>query len=218
MGTTERKERERKRRKDRILNAVISLIEEKGFEKTTMEEIAERAELSKGTLYLYYNDKASLYQAIKKRALQFLHDQFLEILQKDMPGAKLVHKMMLSFLDLINENATFTKAMMLYGKINEHEDEANDGTIQEDCIQLENELLMLIVRSLQIGVQDGSIKNKLDPKLLALQIGFQMNGMIQFCLTGSNKKGLQILDEKNMDLPDLMEQFLQTQFNRADNP
>ncbi|NBC03305.1 MAG: TetR family transcriptional regulator [Bacteroidetes bacterium] len=216
MGTIERKERERKRRKDRILNAAISLIEEKGFEKTTMEEIAERAELSKGTLYLYYNDKASLYQAIKKRALQFLHDQFLEILQKDMPGAKLVHKMMLSFLDLINENTTFTKAMMLYGKKNDREDEAADHTIQEDCIQLENELLMLIVRSLQIGVQDGSIKNRLDPKLLALQIGFQMNGMIQFCLTGSNKKGLQILNENNMELPDLMEQFLQTQFSQPD--
>lgn len=42
-----------------------------------------------------------------------------------------------------------------------------------------------------------------------------MNGMIQFSLTGSNKKGLQILDENNMDLPDLMEQFLQTQFNQA---
>lgn len=215
MGKTERKERERKRRKDRILNAAISLIEEKGFEKTTMEEIAERAEFSKGTLYLYYNDKSSLFQAIKKRGLKYLHDQFLQILQKDLPGAKLVHEMMITFLDLIHENATFTKAMMLYGKKSEQEVEATDGTIQEDCIQLENELLMLIVRSLQIGVQDGSINTKLDPKLLALQIGFQMNGMIQFCLTGSNKKGLQILDEKNMDLPDLMEQFLQTQFSQA---
>ncbi|MDZ7718818.1 MAG: TetR/AcrR family transcriptional regulator [Balneolaceae bacterium] len=216
MGTTERKERERKRRKDRILNAAISLIEEKGFEKITMDEIAERTELSKGTLYLYYNDKASLYQAIKKRALQFLHDQFLDILQKDLPGAKLVYEMMLTFLGLINENTTFTKAMMLYDKKNKDEHEAADHTIQKDCIQLENELLMLIVRSLQIGVQDGSIKNELDPKLLALQIGFQMNGMIQFCLTGANKKGLQILDEKNMDLPDLMEQFLHTQFNQIE--
>ena len=73
MGTSERKERERKRRKNQILNAAISLIEEKGFDKTTMDEIAEQTELSKGTLYLYYNDKASLFQAIKKRALQYLH-------------------------------------------------------------------------------------------------------------------------------------------------
>lgn len=214
MGTTERKKRERKRRKERILNAAISLIEEKGFEKTTMDEIAERAELSKGTLYLYYNDKASLFQAIKKRALQFLHDQFLDILQKDLSGAKLVHEMMLSFLDLINENATFTKAMMLYGKKNQKEDEAADHTIEEDCIQLENELLMLIVRSLQIGIQDGSIKNRLEPRLLALQIIFQMNGMIQFCLTGTSKKGLQILNDNNMELSDLMGQFLDTQFKQ----
>lgn len=215
MGTNERKERERRRRKNHILNAAISLIEEKGFEKTTMDEIAERTELSKGTLYLYYKDKASLFQAIKKRALQYLHEQFLDILQKDLAGAELIHKMMLKFLELIHENATFTKAMMLYEHVNNDEDELDDQPIQKDCIQLKNELLMLIVRSLQIGIQDGSIKNKLDPKLMAIQIGFQMSGMMQFCIAGSNKKGGQILDEKNITLPDLMEQFLHTQFNQV---
>lgn len=216
MGTSERKERERKRRKNHILNAAISLIEEKGFDKTTMDEIAERTELSKGTLYLYYNDKASLYQAIKKRALQYLHEQFLNILQKDLTGAELVYEMMLTFLGLIRENATFTRAMMLYEHINKKDEELTGHPIRQECVQLKNELLMLIVRSLQIGIQDGSIKNKLDPKLMAIQIGFQMSGMIQFCIAGSDEKGFQILDEKNMTLSDLMEQFLHTQFNQIE--
>ncbi len=216
MGTSERKERERQRRKDQILNAAISIIEKKGFEKTTMDEIAELTELSKGTLYLYFNDKASLFQAIKKRALQNLHDKFLGILQKDKPGAELVHEMMVTFLNVITKNKTFMKAMMLYGKAQKTKDQDNNHPIRKECIRLENEVFMLIVRSLQIGVQDGSIKNNSDPKLIALQIGFQMSGMIQFCITGSSKKGLKIMDEKNLSLPDLMEQFLNTQFNQIE--
>lgn len=214
MGTKERKIRERQQRKDHILNAAISIIEEKGFEKTTMDEIAEKTELSKGTLYLYYNDKASLYQAIKKRAFKNLHDQFLSILQKDKPGAEIIREMMDKFLNLINENKTFTKAMMLYGKNNNNDDNLSDYPIRKECIQLENEVFMLIVRSLQIGVQDGSIKNRLDPKLIAVQIGFQMLGIIQFCITSSNKKVHDIMAEKNVSLSDLMAQFLNAQFNQ----
>lgn len=216
MGTNERKERERQRRKNQILDAAISIIEKKGFEKTTMDEIAEQTELSKGTLYLYFNDKASLFQAIKKRALKNLHDEFLGILQKDKPGARLVHEMMTTFLNLISKNKTFTRAMMLYGKAQKNQNRDNHHPIRKECIQLENELFMLIVRSLQIGVQDGSIKNSLDPKLIALQIGFHMSGMIQFCITGSSKKGLKIMDERNLSLTDLMEQFLNTQFNQIE--
>lgn len=216
MGINERKERERQRRKDQILDAAISIIEKKGFEKTTMDEIAEKTELSKGTLYLYFNDKASLFQSIKKRALQNLHNEFLEILQQDLPGAELVRDMMVTFLNVITENKTFMKAMMLYGKTNKGEDKENVHPIRKECIRLENEVFMLIVRSLQIGVQDGSIKNSLDPKVIALQIGFQMSGMIQFCITGSSKKGVKIMDEKNLSLPDLMEQFLNNQFNQIE--
>lgn len=214
MGTIERKERERRWRKELILNAAISIIEEKGFEKTTMDEIAEKTELSKGTLYLYFNDKASLFQAIKKRALQNLHDLFLTILQKDKSGAELVREMMFTFIELTKDNAAFARAMMLYEQTkNNFDDENKDYPIQRECIKLKNEMLILIIRALQTGIQDGSIKNTLDPHLIALQITFHMAGIIQFWLTGPSQKGLKIMDEKNMGLPDLMKLFLDTQFN-----
>ncbi len=215
MGIQERKERERKRRQEQILNAAIELIENRGFEKTTMDEIAERAELSKGTLYLYFNDKVTLYQAIKKRALTSLHTQFLSIIQKDLKGADIVKEMMFAFLDLIRENVTFTKAMLLYRKKDETDSPINDEPISVRCIDLENELQMLIIRGLQIGIQDGSVKSRLNPKILALQIGFQMRGMLQFFIFNSKEQGLQILKENNMEMGDLIEQFLHVQFNQS---
>lgn len=214
MGTKDRKEREKKRRKSQILEAAITLMKEQGFEQTTMDEIASRAELSKGTLYLYYNDKSTLYQAIKKEALNVLHDQYLKVIQEDKPGSELVKDMVLTFLDLTQENVTFTKAMMLYEQTNK--DEPKEHSIIRDCTDLENELLMLIIRAIQIGRQDGSIKNKMNPKILALQIGIQMKGVLLFSIINAKTKGVQILNEQDTSLSELMEQFLHTQFNYSE--
>lgn len=44
----------------------------KGFTKTTMEDIAKEAELSPGTLYLYFKNKDELYASLSLRILQYL--------------------------------------------------------------------------------------------------------------------------------------------------
>jgi AcrR family transcriptional regulator len=45
---------------------------EKGFNKATMEDIAQEAELSPGTLYLYFKNKEELYSSLSLRILQYL--------------------------------------------------------------------------------------------------------------------------------------------------
>lgn len=215
MGIKERKEREKKRKRDQILTAAIELIEEQGFEKTTMDEIAERAEFSKGTLYLYFNDKSTLHQAVKKRGLQHLHEKFLNVIKQDLLGAELVKKMMLTFLNTITQNAAFTKAMVIYEHIKEeHNKEKPEApSIVEDCKKIEDELFMLMVRAIQIGIQDGSIKTRLQPKVLSLMLSFQMSGMLNFYLSCSHKSAKDILQENELSIPKLLEEFLDIQLN-----
>lgn len=217
MGIKERKEREKSRRRDQILDAAIDLTGQQGFERTTMDEIAEKAELSKGTLYLYYKDKSSLYQAIKKRALQSLHQDFLTVLQQDKPGAMLVKEMISSFLDMIQKNVTFTKAIMLY-RGSESSDSDQQSSIAEKCLNIENDVNMLMVKAIQIGVQDGSITTKLDPKLLALQIGFQMRGLLQFYILDNKNMGVKIFKEQKLTLGELMDQFLNIHLSHVEKP
>lgn len=59
-----RRDRERQRHKHEILIAALNLFSRKGFEKTTMAEIAERAEFAVGTLYKFFKDKEALYRAL----------------------------------------------------------------------------------------------------------------------------------------------------------
>ena len=72
MGIQERKERERERRRQQIMVAAKRVFSVKGFTKTTMEDIAKEAELSPGTLYLYFKNKDELYASLSLRILQYL--------------------------------------------------------------------------------------------------------------------------------------------------
>jgi len=72
MGIQERKERERERRRQQIIVAAKRVFSEKGFSRATMEDIAKEAELSPGTLYLYFKNKDELYASLSLRILQYI--------------------------------------------------------------------------------------------------------------------------------------------------
>ena len=72
MGIQERKEREKERRRQQIMVAAKRVFSDKGFSKATMEDIAQEAELSPGTLYLYFKNKEELYASLSLRILQYL--------------------------------------------------------------------------------------------------------------------------------------------------
>lgn len=82
MGIQERKEREKERRRQQIMVAAKRLFIQKGFGKATMEDIAREAELSAGTLYLYFKNKNDLYASLTLRVLQYLYIR-LEHLHND---------------------------------------------------------------------------------------------------------------------------------------
>jgi AcrR family transcriptional regulator len=57
-------------RHEELLNVALDMFLEKGFEQTTMEEIAIRVGMSKRTVYARYEDKARLFRAVVHRAIE----------------------------------------------------------------------------------------------------------------------------------------------------
>ena len=55
------RERKKEERKEKILAVALELFEQEGFETTTMEKIAVKADLAVGTLYNYYPSKVDLF-------------------------------------------------------------------------------------------------------------------------------------------------------------
>lgn len=96
MGISERKEREKKQRKERILEAALRAFQERGFLNVTMSGIAEAAELSIGTLYLYFKNKEDIYAGLACMGCQkcdLLLDEALHLKKK------LSHKDLTNFIE-----------------------------------------------------------------------------------------------------------------------
>ena len=83
MGIQERKKRERDRRRQQIIVAAKRVFSEKGFLKTTMEDIAKEAELSPGTLYLYFKNKDELYASLSLRILQYMNIRLKDVKKEE---------------------------------------------------------------------------------------------------------------------------------------
>ena len=55
-------------RPDEVLDAALELFVEKGFAATRVEDIATRAGVSKGTVYLYFPSKEAVLEGLVRRA------------------------------------------------------------------------------------------------------------------------------------------------------
>jgi len=89
MGITERKEREKLEMRDLIINTAVDLFVIKGFDKTSMRNIAEAIEYSPATIYLYFKDKNELLYAISEKAFFLFFQYFKTVLPIKDPMERL---------------------------------------------------------------------------------------------------------------------------------
>lgn len=73
------RQRRKEIRPQQLLAAALTLFVEKGFAAARAEEVARRAGVSKGTLYLYYPSKADLFKAVVRENLTTLIGQAGEV-------------------------------------------------------------------------------------------------------------------------------------------
>lgn len=86
FGSDADEEPSRARKRARLLEAATALFTRHGYRKTSVHEVARRAGVAKGTLYLYFPTKADLLlAALFEERVRFL-DAFLPLLEPDMPG------------------------------------------------------------------------------------------------------------------------------------
>ncbi len=112
---TERRVRDAERSREAILHAAEQLFAEKGFEGTSLQEIGERAGVSRGTPGYFFGAKEQLYQAVLERVLQAERDATMAavVALPDMngrPGA-LIEAAVSSHIDFLVARPAFLRLM-----------------------------------------------------------------------------------------------------------
>jgi AcrR family transcriptional regulator len=90
------------RTRDRILEAAVSVFEERGLVDVTMQEIGQRAGLSSGTVYKYFRDKADIFRFLLTQLRQTIRDETTIPLDDD--GKLVVRPAVSRFLELYRDN------------------------------------------------------------------------------------------------------------------
>ncbi|MGF6273715.1 AcrR family transcriptional regulator [Massilia sp. UYP11] len=98
LDSKPRWERRKEARPKELLASAIELFVERGFASTRLEDVARRAGVSKGTLYLYYANKEDLFKAVVRQAiLPMIDDAETSVAEFDGHSAELLRHVILSW-------------------------------------------------------------------------------------------------------------------------
>lgn len=176
MGSSERKEREKEARKKHILKAARALLLKNGLHSTTVDQIARLAELSVGTIYLYYRGKEAIFAALQEEGLELLNGLAVAaVTDADSPAEKIrglaaayvrfsvKHR---SYYDIINYFLSSPQQLMR-GRLKGRVDRIG-GKILNYCVQVIEE-----------GIESGEFR-KVDPRKHAIWLWGSLHGLIHF--------------------------------------
>jgi TetR/AcrR family transcriptional regulator len=99
MSVVSRRDREKLQRRQAILDAAKELFFEKGYFHTTMEAIAEKAELGKGTIYLYFSNKDELYISVTEEGFFILEENMAKVSSQDVDPLEKIKRYYYAFVD-----------------------------------------------------------------------------------------------------------------------
>ena len=198
MSTIERREREKQQKRNHIIDAAERLFFRKGYSNTSMDEVAEEAEYSKGALYIYFKDKEDLYLAINYRGLLILKDMFEKAYQKGKDGLEKARKIGEAYLRFSQEYPNYYNAMHYYEctqinfKISE--------TSAQQCEEAGQQVLGIVARAIHTGIDDGTIRENLDPMNTATVLWAHSTGMISIM----SVRGEHLKEQHNLNINDVM--------------
>ncbi|HVV60846.1 MAG TPA: TetR/AcrR family transcriptional regulator [Pseudolabrys sp.] len=85
-------------RREAILTAALEEFSERGFAATRLDDVAKRAGIAKGTIYLYFRDKESLFQELIRSTLTPLVGTIEALGKADIPVAMLAERIVQLFV------------------------------------------------------------------------------------------------------------------------
>jgi len=176
MGIQERKEREKQLRRNQILEAAEDLFFNKGIDITTMDDIAEKAELSKGTLYLYFKSKEDIQFELSIKGADLLAREMEKDVDADKNGLENLITTGRTFINFSKNHRGFFQLFLVFQSL-----DLRQLNIGEDKIERhfrEHSLFTMIIELVRKGMNDGSLREDLNVINTATTLWSQLLGLM----------------------------------------
>lgn len=172
--TLPRKERERLARREEILNAARQVFSQKGFEKAKLDEIADVAELGKGTIYNYFTNKEELFVNVIMRGIQRLQSFIEEAIERQPTPKAKIDSYIDAFFNFFEQHRQIFSILVL--ERNNLARSLNDDMFAQFC-ELESDFQGYLAKLFEAG-----IKSKQFKKMDSLKLARSLFGLIHITL------------------------------------
>jgi AcrR family transcriptional regulator len=185
-----RRERSKADKMRRILAAGDKLFSRQGFDKTTVQQIADEADVGAGTLFLYVSDKSELLLKLFHSAIELELKQAIKRLKA---GKKLVAAIKRFLMDLMGPYEKDRELSRVFFR----EFLFHKGQVRAELNQQASEILQALQEAIKAAQADGQVDARVDSSVAALQIYAIFHATLAFhlsdCLQGSPNLTLESL-------------------------
>ena len=175
MAIAARREREREARREAILDAAARTVQARGVRDARMEEIAAAAEVSKGTLYLYYPSKDALLAGLAERNIRGALPHLEAVATNDATGLDRLLGMVDAFVAHMDSSPNMYRLMIEWMNQDDIDDSSEAFAAYRARVAT---VMQLMVQCMQDGTRDGSIRADVDPLHQTLQVWSSCLGVL----------------------------------------
>jgi AcrR family transcriptional regulator len=183
MENPNRREREKNMREGEIISAAEKIFCLKGFDDTSMDEIAKEAQFTKRTLYQYFTNKEELYFAAVLKGLKSLFTYLQKAADNEQTGYLKLFQLSKCYYSFYKDFPETLRLINYIGYVKRKSQE--DSQRKKDLLKFNNELFKFVAFIINEGKADGSIRNDLDSTKASFSLTFMMTGFFnQLSITG----------------------------------
>jgi AcrR family transcriptional regulator len=191
-----RKEKEIAARKMDIINTAVRLFSEKDFHEVTVDEIAKEVGLSKGTLYLYFENKENLFFTTIQERTKQLFALIRETVSTQESFITRLRKLISSYLNFFQEHDHFFRIVHSEkGRF----DVTTKCSLHRHLVESYLEILKILGSFIEEGKKEKALRDNPTSSLVIFLLGL-LDGMIFHWIFVESGKNLAGEGEKIVDL------------------
>ena len=179
-----KKEREKENRRNTILKAARRLFFDRGFKAVTVDSIAAKSEISKGSIYLCFESKEEIYTQILIAENVALYERIKNFSSIEASASQLLHEFARIYVDFfLNDKELFRilmTFMMQTGQMHLTEKQS------VELIRSTNQNIAIISQIIQKGIDSGDFSPVSNVWQMQNAIWGMLNGVISLYLFTGN--------------------------------
>jgi TetR/AcrR family transcriptional regulator, cholesterol catabolism regulator len=172
-------------RYDDIVRAAAQLFGDKGYDATSLEDIAGEVGIWKGSIYHYIDTKQDLLLAVVRLPAERILAVLRETVASDLPPSEKIRA-------IVRNHVTVLDEVFVYASV--YLQEIAGRHYSEEWAEMDREYVRLTEKVVMDGIADGSFSSELDARVTTFSLIGSLNWLVRWYQPNGPMSAMEIAD------------------------